>query len=301
VSWSVKLRNYISDDITAYLAVDHAYKQGGFNGLVAGVQALADVIGDEIPPAVEQAAADTVTYDEETSDAIELGIKGTFLDQRLSLGAAIFYQRYEDHHVAQTNQPVDVLGFLYSSFFLAAITNAEEVETQGVEVNATYLLGDHWDIALRAAYSDPTVDEWSDRFCPSGENDSPDQLYCPKDGGESLNNLPQWRTNVQVGYERPVMADWDFYSRVIWSWQDEPNGTRITNDYSDAKDQWGLTLGMANTGLGLDIKAWGKNLGDEDRNVNPGQQANGDDNLPPAFQGSFTPGLEYGLTVRYDF
>jgi len=301
VSWSVKLRYYISDDMTAYLAVDHAFKQGGFNGLVAGVAAVSDGFGLTIPPVVAAAAADSLTYDEETSDAIELGIKGTFLDDRLSVGAAIFYQRYDDHHVAQTNQAPQALGGIFGSFFLAAITNAEEVATQGIEFDVAYLMGDYWDVALRAAYSDPTVEEWSSRFCPFGENETPDQLYCPKDSGESLNNLPKWGTNVQLGYSRPINGQWDFYSRASWSWRSEPDDTRLTDDYSESKSQIGLSVGASASALGLDIRAWAKNLTNTDRNIDPGRQANGDPDLPRAFQGSFTPGREYGVTIRYTF
>jgi iron complex outermembrane receptor protein len=301
VSWSIKLRNYISDDMTAYLAIDHAFKQGGFNGLVAGVQALNDGFGLPIPPLVAEAAEVSATYDEETSDAIELGIKGTFLDDRLRLGANIFYQRYEDHQVAQTNQTPEALAGNFGAFFLAAITNAEEVETQGIEADATYLIGEYWDVSLRAAYSDPTVDDWSSRFCPNGEESSPDQLYCPKGGGDDLNNLPKVNTNFQVGYKRPLQGGWDLYSRGTWTWQSAPSGTRLTNDFSESKSQFGLTIGASNADMGLDIKAWAKNLTDEDRNVDPGRKSNGDADLPQAWRGFHTPGRELGLTVRYNF
>lgn len=301
LSWSVKLNNFIHDDLTAYLAIDHAYKQGGFNGLVAGVTALNQTFGLPIPPAAAIAAEQTIDYDEETSDAIELGIKGTFLDKRLSLSAAIFYQRYEDHHLAQTNQSIDAIGPIFGSFFLAAVDNAEEVETKGVEFNATYLIGNHWDTSVRLAYSDPSIGEWSTRFCPSGENDRPDQLYCPQGDGDSLNSLPNWKTNIQLGYKRPLEGAWELYSRLNWSWQDEPSDTRLTDEYAETKDQIGFTLGISNQASGLDIKAWGKNLGNSDKNVNPGRQVNRDPSQPFAYQGSFTPGREFGVTVRYEF
>lgn len=301
VSYSFKLRHFINEDLTAYLAVDRAFKQGGFNPLVAGVQGLNETFGLPIPPAVEAAAADTLTYDEETSEAIELGIKGTFLDNRLSVGVAIFYQQYEDHQVAQTNQSVDALGGNFGNFFLAAITNAEEVETQGIEFDFTYLLGENWEIAQRTAYSEPTVGEWTSRFCPSGENASPDQLYCPKDSGDPLNNLPKLDSNTQVGYKLALQDAWEFYSRASWTWQSSPASTNITNDYADSKSRLGLTLGLKETNIGLDIKAWAKNLTDEDLNIDPGRKANGDPDLPFAYQGSFTPGREYGITVRYSF
>ena len=301
VSWSLKLRNYINDDLTAYLAIDNAFKQGGFNGLVAGVSALNEGFGLAIPPAVAQAAEDNLTYDEEISTAVELGLKGNFLDGRLRAGVAVFYQEYEDHQVAQTNQGTEALGGIFGSFFLAAISNAEEVTTYGIEFDGTYLMGDYWDVAVRAAYSKPEVEEWSKRLCPRGEESSPDQLYCPKGDGDSLNNLPYWNTNMQLGYARPVNSAWDFYSRASWSWRDEPNDTRFTDEYAESKSTIGVSVGVSAASLGLDIRAWGKNLSETDNNVDPGVRKNGDDALPGAYRGSFTPGRQYGVTVRYDF
>lgn len=301
ISWSFKLRHYLSEDLTAYLAVDRAFKQGGFNGLVAGVEGLREGFGLAVPPVVEQAAADTLTYDEETAEAIELGIKGTFLDSRLSLGAAIFYQSYDNHQVAQTNQSVDALGFNFTNFFLAAIANAEEVKTRGIEFDFVYLLGDHWELSQRAAYAKPTVQDWSTRFCPSGENTTSDQLYCPLSGGDALNNLPQWNFNTQLGYRAPLHDSWEVYSRASWTWESAPEDTKITNDFSESTNRLGFTLGFTETSIGLDIKIWGKNLTDEDLNIDPGRKRNGDNSLPFAFQGSHTEGREYGVTVRYEF
>ncbi|NND68721.1 MAG: TonB-dependent receptor [Halioglobus sp.] len=301
VSWSVKLRNYITEDITAYLAVDHAFKQGGFNGLVAGVAALNETFGLAIPPAVAIAAEDTLDYDKETSDAIELGIKGKVLNDRVAFGVNIFYQQYDDHQVAQTNQTPDALGGIFGSFFLAAIDNAEEVETVGIEANGSYLIGDHWDLTFRASYAEATVEEWSTRFCPSGENATPDQLYCPRGNGEELNNLPKINTNAQLGYTDTLDSGWELYSRATWTWQSAPANTNLTDDFSESKSFLGFSLGLRDADSGLDIRAWGKNLTDEHKNIDPGRKANGDPDLPFAFQGSFSPGRQLGVSVRYAF
>ena len=294
-SWSIKLLNYINDNLTAYLSIDHAFRQGGFNPLVTGPA------GFNLNNPVLTAAADSMLiYDEETSDAIELGIKGTFLDDRLRVDADIFYQRFNDHHLSQTTSGIDALK-PFDTFFIQAIDNAEEINTYGIEANATYLLGENWDISVRAAYASPEVEDWSTRFCPSGENDTPDQLYCPKGNGEDLNSLPKFNTNTQLGYTRSLQGPWELYSRATWTWQSPPASTNITNDFSESKNLLGVTLGFKQTSWGLNIKAWAKNLTDEDRNINPGRKPNGDTSLPFAFQGGFTPGREYGVTLRYDF
>lgn len=301
VSWSVKLRNYLTEDITVYLAVDHAFKQGGFNGLVAGVVGVNETFGLPIPPLVEVAAADTVSYDEETSDAIELGIKGTFMDGRLRIAADIFYQEYQDHQVAQTEQAVEALGGIFGNFFIAAIANADEVTTTGIEFDVNYLLGEHWDFALRSAYSNASVEDWSSRFCPNGENLTSDQLYCPLGNGQELNNLPKFTSNFQAGYNRPLSGGWDLYSRASITFKTAPANTKINNNYSESKTNVTLTIGASQPDMGLDVRAWVKNLTDEDNNIDPGRKPNGDASLPDARQAGFSRGRELGVTLRYNF
>lgn len=62
------------------------------------------------------------------------------------------------------------------------MVNADEVVTKGIEFDFTYLLGEHWDVGLSGAYFDATIEDWQRRFCEGGEEQSPDQLYCPKGG-----------------------------------------------------------------------------------------------------------------------
>jgi len=87
---------------------------------------------------VTQADLDAgITFDEETVDAFELGWKGLYMDGRLSLNAAAFIANYEDY---QVNQFFD-LGFDPNSgtqLTSIRITNAAEVDTSGMEIEATF-------------------------------------------------------------------------------------------------------------------------------------------------------------------
>jgi len=294
VSWSVKLRYYHDENTTLYAAVDDGYKQGGFNPLVAGVLPFADIFPD-----VVAVAENTLSYDPETSTAYEVGIKGSALDNRMSYSLAVFYQQFDDHQIAQPNtdtlEPLD-------SLFLQAIVNAGEVATQGVEFELHYLLGDNWDAGLRGAYFDPTIKKWDNRFCPVGQATSPDQVYCPAGSGDPLNTLPQWNTNVQLGYVQPLDTGWEIYARLDWTWQSGPNFTTLTDQFDGDRSKLGGSLGFRDNERGIDLRFWAKNLTNEDYNYDPTfLEANGDPNLPPAFRGEFYPGREFGLTARYSF
>lgn len=296
VSWSVKLRNYINDNMTAYLAIDHAYKQGGFNYLTAGAL--------EVPgfPDIAAVAETLLTYDEETSDAIELGFKSTFFDNSLRVNADIFYQRFNDHQVPQPGQ-VDALA-PFGALFEQNIANAEEVTTKGVEFDIAWLFADYWDMGLRGSYADAIGDEWSTRFCKGGEVPADSgQLYCPLDG-DPLGDNPRWNTNFQLGMDRPLRGAWSIYSRFNWTWQSKPAKTEVTDEFADPKSLFGLTLGVRENNIGLDIRAWGKNLTNTDLNNNPELETRTASIVPgqPApYSGSYNPGREYGITVRYDF
>ena len=294
VSWSVKLQYYIQDNLNAYLAVDNAYKQGGFNTLTTAALTF-----DELFPVPAMAAREVVPIKDEVSTAFEIGLKGTVLDDTLRFSAGIFYQEFKDH---QLTQPNDVAALApLEGLFEGAVVNADEVITKGIEFDMTYLLAEHWDIVFSAAYFDATIEDWPGRFCKGGEEQRPDQLYCPKGGGDPLNSLPQWNTNTQLGYQRPLADDWELYSRLNWTWQSDANYTVNTDKFDTDKNLFSLSLGFRESAMGLDIRVWGKNLTNVDFNIDPDVKENGQIDLPNAWEGSYYPGREYGVTLSYNF
>ena len=310
LSWSVKLSYYLNDNLTLYAAVDDAFKQGGFNPLVPGVYPLAeqfpDLFGD-----LGEFAEGVATYDEETSISYEVGAKGSLLDNRLRFSVGLFHQEFDDH---QIGFPSDVIALgEVAGLFNNQIGNADEVQTQGVEFDLTYLLSDNWDLFLTGSYADPTIEKWDTRLCPAGEEPPlqpgqspiPDQLYCPSDG-DSLNGLPRWETNLQVGYRRALWQGWEFPSRLNWTWQSEPERQSLAvseapdapdvSDFDEDKSRLDIWAGVQEHDLGLEIRLWAKNITDEDMNINPGRFQD-----TQTLVGSHHPGREYGVTARYSF
>lgn len=293
VSWSVKLQYYIQDNLNAYLAIDNAYKQGGFNTLTSAVLPF----GDQFPVQVA-AAEDVVPIEEEISTAYELGLKGTVLDDTLRFAVDIFYQEFHDHQLTQPNNVIALAPL--EGLFEGSVVNADKVVTKGIEFELTYLLGEHWDIDFSGAYFDATIEDWPNRFCRGGEEQSPTQLYCPQGNGDPLNSLPQWNTNLQLGYQRPLAGAWELYSRLSWTWQSDANFTLNTDKFSTDKNLFGLNLGFRESDLGLDIRFWGKNLTNEDFNIDPDVKANGVAGAS-TWEGLYWPGREYGVTLSYNF
>jgi iron complex outermembrane receptor protein len=294
VSWSVKLQYYVKENISTYVAIDNAYKQGGFNTLTTAALQF-----DDIFPEQTAAAREVVPIKEEVSTAYEIGVKGTVLDDTLRFSVNIFYQEFDDHQLTQPNN-VRALSPL-EGLFEGAVVNADEVVTKGIEFDLTYLLGEHWDAGLSGAYFDATIEDWQGRFCAGGEEQSPDQLYCPKGGGDPLNSLPQWNINTQVGYQRPLSGDWELYSRVNWTWQSDANYTTNTDRFDTDKNLISLSLGFRESIMGIDIRLWAKNITNEDFNIDPDVKDNGEPDLSPTWEGTYWPGREYGVTLSYSF
>jgi len=299
LSWSLKLKHFLSDDHTLYLAIDNAYKQGGFNNLTPSLATLVPLFPQL--PDFEEASTRMLAFDEEISTAIELGAKGKLFDDKLSYNLAAFYQEFEDHQVTQANAvALDTAFGDLNSLFLNQLVNVEEVISKGIELDVSLLLGEYWNLSVRAAYFDPEIEDWTFRFCPEGEEASSLQLICPEGGGVPLNDLPNWNTNVQLSQARPVSPNWLFYSRLSWSWESE-RGTSDERENFDPSNLLGLTLGLRQTQGGLDLRIWGKNLTDEN-GLNASLRSGLDPTLEEnSLRGEYRPGREYGITLTYAF
>lgn len=118
--------NYAMTDTTnSYFKASTGFKSGGFN---------LDFI---TPSALTQG----IEFDTETVTSYEIGLKTSLLDERLSINIAYFDATYEDY---QVNQFFD-LGFdegTGTQLTSIQITNAAEVDTSGLEVEATFRVND---------------------------------------------------------------------------------------------------------------------------------------------------------------
>jgi outer membrane receptor protein involved in Fe transport len=117
--WGASNDGEVNTDV--YAKYSTGFKSGGFN-----------------LDFVSQNALDAgLAFDEETADSYELGWKGTYLDGRLSINAAAFITNYQDYQVFQFFD----LGFdeeTGTQLISIRITNASEVDTHGLEIEATF-------------------------------------------------------------------------------------------------------------------------------------------------------------------
>ncbi|MDX1736036.1 MAG: TonB-dependent receptor, partial [Halioglobus sp.] len=295
LSWSVKLNHFFNDNTTGYLAIDNAYREGGLSSYMPAVLSIGEALGSD---AIVDTAPLFFSTDEEVSTAFEIGLKGMLLDNRMRYSAAVFYQAFDDHirMLPLPNSPdLDIIGALYT----LVNGNVEEVVSQGVELDVTYLFAKAWTLDFRMAYFDATVEEWQDKFCSDSFGDPVGEALCPTDSSQDLTNLPKINANTQLNYSRALRGDWQFYSHLSWTWRPASDGEGVTQRYNDALNFFNLNLGV--TDGNVIVSLWGKNLTDEIAAQLPNQAENGDPSQPPALNIPFTPGREIGLTVGYEF
>jgi outer membrane receptor protein involved in Fe transport len=188
--------------------------------------------------------------------------------------------------------------------------NVDEVETRGVEFETLYLIDDNWDVGLRAAYSDPTIEDWDDRLCFEGDGADSSTVLCPAVSGDDFDpRNSKWDVNVQLGYTRPAANDWLLVARTNYTWKpslsDSAEDRGTTGKYNDPLNVLGFTLGLSND-AGLTVRLWGKNILDEniDNSQMPVSRQNVsgvDTGNPDHLVRGFTPGREYGVTINYPF
>jgi iron complex outermembrane receptor protein len=188
----------INSEISAYASYAQGWKAGGiesfkFRDLPAGFPLFfgLDVAG----------AARPNSYNPESSDSYEVGVKGTALDRRLRFSLAAFYYQYTD---------------LQKSVFqgaTASIRNIGEAEGQGIEGELRFAPNDHWSLFTAFAWNDTEI--VSD---PTGPMGAPSAQV-----GLPLNRSPEFSYSAGATYRTPApwSAGGDLSFGVTYAHQDE--------------------------------------------------------------------------------
>jgi iron complex outermembrane recepter protein len=195
-----------------------------------------------------------LTFDEETVDAYEVGIKSRFADGRGELNATAFYNQYEDLQVTS----ITLAG--------SVVDNAGEATIQGIEVDGRYLLADWLTIGASVAWLDAEYDEFDTAACAAGPSKS-------KPNGDGSCDAS--------GLEPPMAADFTYnvFADAIFPLSDNLNliaglsasgstdyvteGTFNENMRQDDWDMYNGYIGIEQADGQWNINLAGRNLGDE--------------------------------------
>lgn len=261
-SYSFKVRFYPGDDVLAYFAVDTAFRSGGINVLAPLAGQLAEIFTQApVQENLRTISTEYFEFTQEDSVAYELGMKGTFLDQRLRWNVAVFLQTYDDHQFRTSPTDAAVTPLLSGPLSNLAV-NVEEVELYGFETEIDYLFDDNWSLFATAAYAKPEIQTFDKRMCEEGEAGG-GQLLCPGEKGEQLNDEPLLHVLTQLRYVRALSdSNLEFFSTMTAEYLDEPYQVVSTPNLENILT-FDLTLGVQDVDQKWSVKLWGKNLTDE--------------------------------------
>ena len=158
----VGLDYQINDDAMVYVSLSRGFKSGGFNGRGGTPTTLGP-------------------FDEETVDALEIGLKADWWDNKLRTNAVIFLNRYED---LQRTIIRNLVNCGCPNPQETVTDNAAEAEISGFELEIDYVPNENLNLGLALAYTDAGYEEFFADLNGSGT--------AVDNSGLPLQRAPEW-------------------------------------------------------------------------------------------------------------
>ena len=252
----------ISDEVNLYASFSRGYKAGGYN-LDQEAVGNRDANGNFI---------DQSRFNPETSDSFEIGMKGRFLNQRLTVNSAAFYTTFDDFQL----NTFTGLGF--------TVGNVKKVTSTGVEVESFVTLGDGVFVTAGATYADARYD---DDLAPNNAHLE----------DKRLTQSPLWQASASFIVDREIPnTNFRWVLNVNWSHVGEVNtGSDLDPEKVRAAfDRFNGQVGIKTADGRYEAIVWGRNLSNKRMNMLV---------FDSVFQGGswhtfVNPPRLYGLTLR---
>ena len=292
VTGSLKLRYEWRDEVSLYAAYNRGYRPGGTSIVPSpNIQFLPD------PDAF-------LTYDEETSDAIELGAKSTLWDDRATLNVALYYQKFDGYLgftrgvqvVNNAGEPVDLPG---------GIVYNGDANIWGIEVEGKVLLSERWDAGGALSYS---KGEWDGATQPCNDRIGNEVIGSCDIDGQPIGGEPEWSLSLNSEYFYPLKST-ELYFRGLFKYTDDRLNTDASAGIGNVRSEFSsyqtldLFTGLRSNDFAWDVSLWVKNVTDEDEVI----YQQGPDQYDIALSGgSYTQTnilreRTFGMTARYNF
>jgi outer membrane receptor protein involved in Fe transport len=194
-----------NEDLTVYATISKGFRPGGGNQLVP-----VNVCGPD--------TGAQFTYDPDTVWNYELGEKARFLDRRLTVNGAIYY---EDWRNIQTQVPLPC-GFFFTN-------NSESAGVYGAELEVKAQVTSALSLSLGGGYTHATYAKDSSAGFTVGDR---------------IPDIPRFTGDIAVTWETPAFGDYDYMVRV----EDNLVGSFV--DYTYAQNAL-PGYNLANIRLGL--------------------------------------------------
>jgi len=245
-----------SDQVSTFLTFSRGYKSGGISMTrdAAGVSfGLGDPVAGcgggtvAIPasPFCAGLAPSSPTFDEETSDHVELGLKSTLADGRLQLLASVWSTEFEDLQI-QVLRPDGTF----------AVSNAASADSEGVEVEGLFAVNENLDLNFSVQWVN--AEYGNDVGVVPGAGDL---------SGQNLNNSSELTGVVGATYDAQLNSDWSWFISGNLFFRDDV--TLNPGGPADVKEQGSYELVNVRAGVRsaddkYEVAVWCRNCTDED-------------------------------------
>jgi len=251
---SASLRWDWRDDVNLYASYNRGYRPGGIS-----IVPSPDIVF--LPNGV-----DDLLYDEETSDAFEVGFKSTLWGDRARLDGALYYQTFDGYLgfvrgvqvLNDLGEPVDLPGGL--------VFNGD-ANIWGVELEGQVLLSETWNAGGSLSYS---KGEWDGASKPCNLRAPGEVLGSCSIDGEALGGEPEWSFSVNSEYYIPLTDSTEVYVRGLFKYTDDRINTeasagigQVARDF-ESYHILDVFAGWRSSDYSWDVSVWAKNVTDED-------------------------------------
>ncbi|MEM1079372.1 MAG: TonB-dependent receptor [Pseudomonadota bacterium] len=145
------------EDLRLAVKASRGFNPGGVSGAFGVIFGIIDLPDGESP---------FFEFEEETVDSLEFSMRGRFLDDRLFVGANLFYSEFKNYQFT-------IATLLPSGDIDSIISNAEEVTSYGLELDAQYSATDRLQLTGSVGLLRTKVDEFDDSAIDIVGNDLP--------------------------------------------------------------------------------------------------------------------------------
>lgn len=241
---------HFSDNVMAYGLAAMGFKAGGFN---------------------LNAPTGRLSFDQETSWTYEVGVKSTFLDERLAVNASLFHIDWDDLQLS-----------LFDAMTGGYIANAASATSRGFEIELGVRPAEGWDLFAGLGFTDAQFDHFVDPF---GTNVS----------GRSLAFVPERTWNFGAQYTGRLCESATWYVRGEY--------VGVGTYYYDAGNRAGEQFELANFRVGVrsrnvSVEGWVRNAFEQDYVLVAFQPSPVD---PSVFVGESGAPQTFGVSVNITF
>lgn len=221
----------------------------------------------------------------------ELGVKGQFFDDALSVSANLYYTKVRDYQsVTSEADPTSATGFS------SRLGNIPEIRAQGVELEGNWRISRAFSINFGGAYNDAIYTDWSTATCP---REYPTTTAVCNNTGKQIVGAPKWNAILGFNFEQEIGASGvSLLAFANDTYRSSQNLEQLLSSYGVQKDYHitdaGIGLAKSINGRRTELNVVAKNLFDEKYTTSVNDFSN---NAPVGYDG-IGPRRYVGVLLR---